>query len=452
VSSAAPPDPTRPDSTEPTSLPARRGRRVFFGWWVVLGAIAVQALQAALLVQAYGAYVPVLQADLGWSATLFASAFSLLQAIGGVLGPFQGRLLMRVSPRALVRFGLALMGLAFLLLSRVGSPAGFFLAFGLTAVGLHLSGFLTLTTIVVNWFERRRSLALALMQLGVPIGGLALPLVAWALAELGWRATAFGSGITILALGMVVAQLLRGRPEDFGLLPDGGAGSGPAPAGVPGMKGIELGPEHRDFTAAEAIRTRAFWFIAGGHALALMIVSAVNVHAVIHINSGLGYTLPAAAAFIALMTTFTLVGQVLGGILGDRYSKRIIACAAMWLHAVALLALTFAASAAMVVLFAAIHGLAWGIRGPLMQALRVDYFGRTAFSTILGNSMFIVTLGALSGPLLAGILYDLTGDYLLGFTILATLAAAGSLFFLLATRPTPLGTRAETPASETGPS
>jgi sugar phosphate permease len=406
---------------------------------VVIGAIAVQALQAALLVQAYGAYVPVLRADLGWSATLFAGAFSLLQAVGGLLGPLQGRLLTRVSPRALVRFGLAVMGLSFILLSQVSTQAGFFVAFGLIAVGLHLSGFLTLTTIVVNWFERRRSLALALMQLGVPIGGVALPFVAWALSDLGWRVTALASGVAILVTGLIVAQLLRGRPEDFGLIPDGAPRPGLPPAGVPGMKGIELDDKGRDFTAAEAIRTRAFWFIAGGHALALMVVSAVNVHAVIHINAGLGYTLPVAAAFIALMTVFTLVGQLLGGILGDRYSKRIIASAAMWLHALALLSLTFAASSSMIVLFAAVHGLAWGIRGPLMQALRADYFGRTAFSTILGNSMFIVTMGALSGPLLAGILFDLTGDYTLGFTLLAVLAAAGSLFFLLATRPLPAG-------------
>jgi MFS family permease len=131
-------------------------RRLFFGWWVVMGAISVQALQAALLSQAYGAYLPVLQADLGWSATLFAGAFSLLQAIGGILGPLQGRLLTRVPPRALVRFGLLLMGLAYVLLSRVDTQAEFLGAFALIAVGYHLAGFLSLTTIVVNWFERRR--------------------------------------------------------------------------------------------------------------------------------------------------------------------------------------------------------------------------------------------------------------------------------------------------------
>jgi sugar phosphate permease len=411
-------------------------RRPFFGWWVVTGAISVQALQAALLAQAYGAYLPVLQADLGWSATLFAGAFSLLQAIGGILGPLQGRLLIRLPPRALVRFGLFVMGSAFVLLSRVETKAEFFGVFALLAVGYHLAGFLSLTTVVVNWFERRRSLALALMQLGVPIGGFALPLVAWSLSQLGWRTTALLSGVLVLVVGLLVAQLLRGRPEDYGMVPDGGPPVGLNPAAPPGMTGVEIGK--RDFTAREAVATRAFWYIAFGHSLALMVVSAVNVHAVIHMNSGLGFSLPAAAAFVALMTLCTVIGQLIGGLLGDRFSKRLLTASAMLLHGVALLALAYATGPAMVVFFAVVHGVAWGTRGPLMQAMRVDYFGRAAFSTIMGYSVLIVTIGAMGGPLVAGVLFDLTGSYALGFTILAMSAAAGSLFFLGAVRPQPL--------------
>lgn len=219
------------------------------------------------------------------------------------------------------------------------------------------------------------------------------------------------------------------------MLPDGKKRQPLTGGAVTGMKALEVDHGARDFTAREALRTRAFWFIAFGHALALTVVSAVNVHAVIHINDGLGYTLPAAAAFISLMTLFTVVGQLLGGFLGDRYSKRMMATAAMLLHALALLALTYATSTAMVVSFAVVHGLAWGTRGPLMQALRADYFGRTAFSTIMGYSVFIVTIGAMAGPLVAGILFDLTGDYALGFTILAASVGAGSLFFLFASKP-----------------
>ena len=103
--------------------------------------------------------------------------------------------------------------------------------------------------------------------------------------------------------------------------------------------------------------------------------------------------------------------------------------------ALALVLLALAAAFWMVVAFAVLHGLAWGIRGPLMSALRADYFGSAAFGTITGISSMIVMLGMMAGPLVAGVLADRTGSYVPGFLVLATLAALGSVFFALAARP-----------------
>jgi MFS family permease len=89
----------------------------------------------------------------------------------------------------------------------------------------------------------------------------------------------------------------------------------------------------------------------------------------------------------------------------------------------------------MVLGFAVLHGAAWGLRGPFMQAIRADYFGRSAIGMILGLSMMIVVIGQVGGPMIAGILADLTGNYRTGFTILALLAGLGSLFFIVARKP-----------------
>ena len=89
----------------------------------------------------------------------------------------------------------------------------------------------------------------------------------------------------------------------------------------------------------------------------------------------------------------------------------------------------------MLVAFAALHGIAWGLRGPFMQALRADYFGRSAIGMILGLSFMIITIGQIGGPMIAGIMADATGNYRAGFTTLALLAGLGSVFFLLARRP-----------------
>jgi MFS family permease len=193
----------------------------------------------------------------------------------------------------------------------------------------------------------------------------------------------------------------------------------------------------RDFTLSEALRTPAFWLISLGHGSALLIVSVVNVHIVFHITDGLGYSFESAAAIVSLITAGQIAGTLLGGVVGDRFDKRLIATGCMVFHSLALLLVAYATSMAMVIAFGVLHGVAWGLRGPMMQAIRADYFGRTAYGTILGTSSLVVMFGNISGPILAGYLADQTGDYVAGFTLLALLSGLGCVFFLLARRPVP---------------
>ena len=97
--------------------------------------------------------------------------------------------------------------------------------------------------------------------------------------------------------------------------------------------------------------------------------------------------------------------------------------------------LAFATSLTMVITFALLNGVAWGLRGSFMQAIRADYFGRRAIGMIMGISSIVVVVGQTGGPLFAGIMADVTGNYKLGFTILAILAGMGSMFFVLARKP-----------------
>jgi len=127
---------------------------------------------------------------------------------------------------------------------------------------------------------------------------------------------------------------------------------------------------------------------------------------------------------------------LIGGYLGDKYQKRLLSAMCMIMHAIGLLFLTFATGRAALITFAVLHGLAWGIRGPFMQALRADYFGRQSIGQILGISGIIAAIGQFAGPLVAGVLGDATGNYRLGFTVLALTAATGSLLFLMAKKPT----------------
>jgi len=402
--------------------------RVFYGWWMVAAGFGLEFLIGALMFHAYGAYAVLLREEFGWSKTLVSAAFSMARAESGILGPIQGWLTDRFGPRALIRTGMVVFALGLLFFSRIDGAVGFFVAFFMMAVGTSLGGYLPISVAIVTWFRRRRALALSVSGMGMALGGLLTPIVVAALTRFGWRSTALVSGLLVLVVGLLLAQLMRHPPETYGLRPDGDPRPAPEAAAARPL-------DPRSYTAREAMATRAFWYISLGHAAALLVVSAVMVHMVIHVTERLGYSLQQAGAVVALLTVMQLTGQLTGGWLGDRFSKRWICAGCMLGHAAALLILGLATAFWMVLAFAVLHGLSWGMRGPLMAAIRADYFGSGSFGMISGVSSMVIMFGMMLGPLVAGILADRTGSYVPGFSVLAALAAAGSVAFVRARRP-----------------
>ena len=404
--------------------------RLFYGWKMVAAGSALHFLQAGLMTQSFGAYVAVLQEERGWSKTALSGAAALQQMEVAILGPILGWLIDRFGPQIWIRIGVVVFGCGLMLLSFTDTLLAFYGAFIVIALGSSLCGFFPVNVALINWFERWRARALSSLSIGLALGGISIPLVAWSLQTWGWRPTAFASGVIAIVVGLPLAFVMRRRPEDHGETVDG----------IP-KKGYEESvgdasqPAERDFTAREALRTPAFWLLSLGHGFALLVVHAVTVHAITHMNQGLGYSVAMASLVYTLLTVSQIGGVGLGWLIGDRYDKRLIAAACMIAHMAALLLLTYAVNVPMVLAFAVLHGAAWGLRGPFMQAMRADYFGRSAIGMILGLSFMIIVIGQVGGPMVAGIAADLTGNYRAGFTILALLAGLGSLFFILAKRP-----------------
>jgi len=404
--------------------------RLFYGWRMVGAATGMQFLQAALVNNAFGAYVAVLAEERGWSKTALSGAAALQQMEVALLGPVLGWAIDRFGPRVFVRIGVVVFGIGLCLLSQVHSLPAFYGAFIVIALGSSLSGFFPLNVALIHWFERKRARALSAMSIGLAFGGIMVPLVASSLTTFGWRPTALASGILAIIVGVPLALVIRNSPHEHGEVVDGIPEEAPEKNQTP-----EAADSTRDFTAREALRTQAFWLISLGHGFALFVVHAVSVHAITHLKEGLGYSVAAASLVISLVTIFQIVGVLLGWAIGDRYKKRLIAAACMLAHALGLLLLTYAGSLPMVIAFAVLHGTAWGLRGPFMQAMRADYFGRSAIGMILGLSFMIIVVGQVGGPIIPGIFADITGNYRVGFTVIAVLAALGSGFFLLARKP-----------------
>jgi MFS family permease len=422
-------------------------RRRFLGWDTVAGGAAIQLLQGALFFQSFGVYVVAWTEDLGWSLTAVSSGYALITLLSGLLGLVHGRLLERAGARRVVLGGMLLLSGGMDLLSTVTTLPGFYAAMAVTGVGLSTSGFLSIVTAIVPWFERRRSTALSLMSIGISLGGLFVPLVATTVLGIGWRPSLQLAALVFLLSAVPLAILMRRPPAAYGQRPDGAptrGGSAATAMHPPATPPTAIGatdhptePEGRDHTLGEAVRTRAFWLLGIGHGVALLVVATVTVHLIPHLADGVGFSLQRAAAMVALVTVMSAAGQLVGGPLGDRFDKRRIAVWAMLGHALALLVLAWGPGESAVVVFAVVHGLAWGIRGPLMTSLRADYFGTRHFGSIMGASVMLITVGQLVGPILAGTMTDLLGDYRLAFTAVAGIAGLASASFWWATPPPP---------------
>jgi len=402
--------------------------KIFYGWRIVTAGGALQFLQSLLLNQAFGVYLAVLVEDRGWSKTAVSGAAALKSTETALLGPVLGWMVDRFGTQGIIRAGVVMFGIGFMLLSRIDTLAGFYAAFVVIALGSSMFSNFLVSVAIIQWFERSRARALSALQFGGALGGLFVILVAWSIQSFGWRATAFGSGIIAILIGWPLARVIRSRPEDHGETVDG---LPPAPRNT----GHAEAPSQRMFSAREALRTSAFWLISLGHAFSLLVVSAVNVHAITHMKEGLGYSLAQATLVITLVTVGQFFGVMMGWVIGEKFDKRLVSAACMLMHAAGLLMLTYATGPVILVVSALVHGTAWGLRGPFMQAIRADYFGRRSIGMIMGLSTLITVFGNIGGPILAGAFADWNGNYRAGFTVLAVLAGLGSLFFLMAKPP-----------------
>jgi len=203
--------------------------KVFWGWRIVASGFTIQFLQSWLLTQAFGAYFAVFSEERGWSKTALSGAAALQSMEAALLGPVLGWISDRFGTQGMIRAGIICFGAGFMVLSQIDSLTGFYAAFIVMALGTSLCGFFPLNVALIMWFERQRARALSSMQIGMALGGLALPAVAWALATWGWRATAFASGIVIIVLCLPLSLAIRRRPEDIGEVMDGAGLEGVPP-------------------------------------------------------------------------------------------------------------------------------------------------------------------------------------------------------------------------------
>ena len=420
----------------PSALPKRpRGIRLpfFYGWVLVAVAFVTMAVGVNART-AFSLLFPPILDEFGWERGMTAGAFSFGFLVSAVVTPTIGRLNDLRGPRLVIEMGVVLMGAGLLLAAFVQEPWQLYLTLGaLVGGGVNCLAYTGQSLYLTNWFVRRRGLALSIAFSGVGIGAVViLPWLQALIASAGWRVACWALGILVLAVLAPLNLLLKRRPEDLGLEPDGMAADRVAADRNANI--VDHAWAAIDWTLGRALRTARFWWMALAYFGGLFSWYAVQVHQTKYLIE-IGFGAKEAAWALGLVSLVAVPGQIGLGHLSDRIGREwvwtignlgfVLCCLVLILlreHPTALLLY------AMVV---AQGTLGYGLTS-VMGAIPAEIFEGRHYGSIFGTVMLSAILGGAAGPWVAGALHDMTGSYLLAFWIACVWSAVSAAAIWLA--------------------
>ena len=410
---------------------ARPTRELYYGWWIVAASFSTLLITVGIGLYAPPIFLVPLQDHFGWSRAAIAGGTAVAALTVGVASPLIGVWIDRYGPRRVMASGALVLGSAFCLFGAIRSLWQLYALNAIGAIGIASVAWIPNQTLISNWFDRKRGRAMGITLAGIGFGGLTVPpLTAFLIAELGWRASFVGLGSLVLLIVLtVILALVRSKPEDMGLLPDGGPAAPEMPPRASALGTLE-NPGAEGLSLSESLRTGAFWILSLGHVL----WSFGSMSIVGHLPAALsdqGFEKLAAGA-LALAIGLSVVGRVSLGILADRLDKRRILSLGLILQALAVLCLFGSPWLVAISGFVILFGLGVGGSAVAVPLLIAECFGLRAFGKVLGVVTISATLGAAAGPVLTGRIFDVTGSYDLAFAlhIAAFTASAVAITFL----------------------
>lgn len=417
-----------------------RPRTPFYYGWLILGMSSLATFGATGVSQVVMGGIQVyITEDTGWDLSTISYAATAGTLGSGLIAPFIGRLADRHGPRLLMPAGLLVAGVCFLLLSGVDSVWQFYAAYVVSrAISNTMLIGLVPRTAAVNFFRRRRNIVLALLSTFRPIAG-AINIQIFALIAIAfsqtWREGFFYLAIFNLVLIAPVIVLMRRRPEDIGLLPDGAT----VPVGSTGTstasgRGGAAPPPEASWTVREAARTRTYWFIVATACVGTLASSSVGFSLVPFLVEDAGLSVAAAAGVLSFGTVLS-IANVGWGVLSDRFTPRRCLMVTM-IGAGALLGfLTMVDSLADALVFALAWGIFSGAVGSMENMMLAQYYGRESYGSLLGLFSPFQTTALGLGPSLAALLHQVSGAYTLLYAVMVGAYLASAVLLFMATPP-----------------
>ena len=398
-------------------------RKIYYGW-IVLGALCCAGFaRQGPAVATLSIFVEPLTREFGWSRTALSGAVSLAGVLAALASPLIGRLLDRHGPRAVLGTAVLVNAGALILLSFTPSLLVFYLLFCIARTNWAVPFDLGIYGAINSWFIARRALATSVATMAQIAGLVAMPLIAQvAIGQGSWRTGWVTLGVVTLAVGFLPVWLFLGRrPEE---------------------KEVVAPPGHVEprFSRAQAVRTPAFWLLMLYTALVFPVQAGVSLHQASHLVER-GIDPATAAAVVSVFSLMAGAGTFACGFLPRRLPIRFPMALAGLLAFAGTLLMTRIASPAGGTLAAGVFGFGIGAVLTLLPVAWADYFGRANYGAIRGLALSAQVLSQAVGPILSGVLHDLTGDYLASLYCFAGLSGLTVFAALAARRPKEAGER-----------
>jgi MFS family permease len=416
--------------TEQTNenIPPNRGG-IFFGWWIVLGSLLVLIVSSGIGFYGHSVLLDPLKNQYGWSKGVISSAISLYFIVSGIVGMLISRSIDANGPRYVLVIGSLVFGFSLMLLGFIKEVWHLFIIYTLMAVGWAGTALIPINTLIINWFIRKRGLAMSITMSGLSIGGiLMVPLSIYMISLMGLKIALFILGTLYwLVIIPLALTLFKQRPSDIGQYPDGA----PAPQRLTdgAARTQYLSTQIRRWTRRQAMRTMAFWSIVTAFLLALTGQIAFLIHQVSFLSQTLGRS--GAATAVSITASASIAGRLALGPVVDRYDKRFVTMALFLLQAAGVFSMAYSNSIPVLYLGTFIFGLTMGSLLMMQSLIIGDCFGYLSFATVSGMVSLFVISGSAIGPALAGFIYDTMGSYRTAFLLFVAMsfAAAGAIYF-----------------------
>jgi MFS family permease len=411
-------------------LPSRHSR-IFYGWYIVAASFVILFFNGGAR-YAFGVMLKPIVEEFGWSRGLVSGVFSLNMIIFALGMTLVGKVYDRYGPKWVIIVSTLFISAGFVLTAFMHSLGQFFFSYGLlAALGVAGTAIPLLATLTSKWFDEWRGLAISLSMSGNAIGQFVLvPVLSFLAVAYSWRTAYLYIGLAMLVVNILLALLvIRGDPHHLGQKPYSRKESDKTRAGSPGEG---PGPDLQDLTLKQAMATRSFWLFV----VAMFVCGGGDYFAVTHLiamATDQGITAITAGNMLAWYGGMSLVGILIAAPSADWIGNKTPIVVTFIMRVFLYLLLFRYKTTGAFYVFALGFGFTHLITAPLIPMLIIKIYGSTHLGLLTGFVNTVHYVGAATWPLLAGMLFDKTGNYqltLIFSAIAAAIAVLCSLFIV----------------------